>query len=430
MNQFIFWLYDTPRQARFLQWYRKFFSLEEFENNTTLTWVFGATLLSYYVAFSDWSKSNALTVETLRQGGATCWPYFQNCTDYYFLSNLPYGYSQTTLYMGLMGVLLLIGYCIQKKEWILAHMLLFIPYLWHGACVFFLTHQYGGNYDYYLFTFTTVLLFVSHKEYFVKAALVSFYFLSTAAKIHEAWVLGTYFTPLIGGLPYFPDWSVPFLTNQLIFMEMVGAWVLLSNRPILQKAVAAYFIFFHLYSGILVGYRYPTTVLPTLIIVFALFYKYQNPPVDKKSIAGWLLVGLLFCAQSVPFFIPGDQKFTLEANRIGLYMFESNHQCVSTGTLETMYGEKIDITNFSSAARNRCDPYDYLQRIQYACTHTKDVKQVRWTLDHSINGGPFYREVDVENACALTYYAWSHNEWIKFQSDAQIVGYPKENWFY
>jgi hypothetical protein len=259
----------------------------------------------------------------------------------------------------------------------------------------------------------------------------SFYFLSTAVKIHEAWVLGAYFTSVATGLPWFPKWSVPLITNQLIFMEMVGAWYLLSSRKYLQRFVAAYFVFFHLYSGIIVGYRYPTIVLPMVVIVFVLFYQHQRPPFTRKALIGWVLVAVWFVMQSIPFFIAGDQKFTLEANRIGLYMFESNHQCVSTVTY--YYKDKTTsvVRRPNGVAWNRCDPFDSLQRIQHRCAHSsKPIERAEWTFDHSINGNPFLRQVSVPNACDLKYTAWEHNTWIRTQKEAEVVGYPKENGFY
>lgn len=431
MNTWIFWMFDTPILTRFIHWYRRVFSIKELEEQRTLTWVLGATLLSYHVTFYDLITSGAVAVNEALRGNATCWSYFQNCEQYYFLYSQPYGYSQALWYMCLMGILMLIVYCMHKREWIAVHMLLLLPYTWHALTTFLLTGRLAGNFDYYLFAFTTTLLFLAHKEYFLKLLIVLFYFLSTATKIHEAWVVAGYFGAMQLGLPIFPEWTNVFLTNQLIFMEMVGAWFLLSNRPWLQRSVAAYFIFFHLYSGIIVWYRYPTVVLPTLIIVFALFYRYQDVPLDKKSITGWAFIAIICAIQSLPYFIPGDQKFTLEGNRYGVYMFESNHQCVSTEEYQFKDGTKNTKTRMSSSSRNRCDPFDYLQKIQHFCANREsNVASVRWTFDHSINGNPFRRQVDSEDACLLRYKKWGHNEWIRFEHDAPIVGYPKENWMY
>lgn len=417
--------------SAFVVRYSRIFGISEIEGSTALKWVFGAAVLSYYTAFSSWIHSSAMTVNGFAQGMATCWPYFQSCSDYYFLYSLPYGYSQTTFYMVLLGVLILIVFLMHKRAWVFAHMLLVIPYVWHVLGNLVLTHQNAGNFDYYLIAFTTILLFAHHKEYFIKVSLVSFYFLSTATKIHDAWILGTYFSALHTGLPFFPDWSLPLWTNQLIFMEMVGAWFLLSKRPVVQKVVTAYFIFFHLYSGILVEYRYPSTVLPTLIILFAVFYRYQDPPFDRKAIAGWVFIGLCFFAQTVPFMIQGDQKYTQEANKIGMYMFESNHQCVSKVTFYLENGAPVSVLRTNDSSRNRCNPFDYLQRIQHRCKYgVPRVVRAEWTFDHSINGRAFYRQVDEQDACSLVYKPWSHNTWIRLQDEAVIVGYPLENWFY
>ncbi len=79
-------------------------------------------------------------------------------------------------------------------------------------------------------------------------------------------------------------------------------------------------------------------------------------------------------------------------------------------------------------ARHRCDPYEEWFAIQQRCLRDTEVARIGWTLDHSINGGPFYRIVDEKDACALRYRALGHNEWIRPpEGGAPVVGYPVEN---
>jgi hypothetical protein len=81
--------------------------------------------------------------------------------------------------------------------------------------------------------------------------------------------------------------------------------------------------------------------------------------VDKKSIAGWIFVIILFILQFISILIPGDEKLTLEGNKYGLYMFEANHQCFSELVIERKNGFLITKKNNSESARNRCDPYKF-----------------------------------------------------------------------
>ena len=423
-------IFDAPWERKVLGWYRRIFSIREIEESTALKWAFGAAVFSHFVAFSSWFYSKATTVDAITANRQSCWPHFQECDSLLFLRTLPEGYSQPFLYMVLFGTLLLSVYLMHKKEWVLAHMALMPSFIWHTVATFVLTYSLSGNYEYYLAILTGVLLFIPHKEFFLKLSLVLFYFLAGVLKLHEGWVLGTYFSTLSTGLPLFPDWSIPIWTNLVIFMEIVGSWFLFSKHTRLQRMAVFFFLAFHLYSGLLVGYRYPSTVLPTVLILFGLFYRATPVPFGKKAIAGWALVVFMFVGQSINVLIPGDTKLTLEGNSYGLYMFEANHQCISTVSLVDTDGEVVNsYRDESPSARSRCNPYRYWFPMKQNCpAYNLAEVRVAWTFDHSINGGPFLRIVDEQDVCSLEYKAFSHNEWIKTHADTpEIIGYPVEN---
>lgn len=427
MNKFLKIIFNTKGEQRFFEGYRNFFSIKEIENSTALLWVFGATLFSYFVVFSRWALSGALTVQTAMSGKESCHPYFQSCGDLYFLETLPYGYSQTTLYMGLFALLTLVVYLLHKKEYVLAHIFTLPVFLWHALCVFVLTDSYSGNYEYFLFAFAFALLILPHKQFFLKLFLILFYFLAGSIKIHEGWILGTYMSAMKTGIPVFPDSLVWLFTNIVILMEMVVVWFLLAKNKVLRNTALVLLIGFHLYSGILVGYRYPSTVLPTLIILFGMFPKYQKFPVDKKAIIGYLFALVLIGFHFTSVLIPGDEKLTLEANKYGLYMFEANHQCKWVVEVKLKDGQKVLKDGQSESARNRCDPYRYFFRYKKYC-QSSDTEKVSMQFDHSINGGPFLRIVDQENICNLEYKAFQRNKWIKSEKDnPEIIGYPVQN---
>jgi len=386
---------------------------------------------TYFIVFTGWFSRSMITVEIVAANNHVCPAYFQNCEWLYFLSALPDGYSQSILYMFLFGVLTFAVYLLTQKEWRLASLVLIIPYLWHGANVFLFTDYANGNYEYYLFLFTSIILFFPHKEFFAKLMLVMFYVLSTFAKVHPAWIAGTYFTNLQTGLPIFPNWSIPLWTNFIILAELIGAWFLLSSRPILQRTALAFFVAFHLYSGILVGYRYPATVLPMVLAVFGPWYRYQVPPFTKRSVIGWSLMVLLICFQMLPKLIPGDEKLTLEGNQYGLYMFDSNHQCISEAIIYYRNGEVRQNLDAAVLARDRCGPYRYWYRFNNVCDANDEVERISWKLDHSINGEPFLRIIDIPDACAVEYHPFKHNEWIKTHEDnPEVIGRPFKNLYY
>lgn len=424
-------IFNSPREQKFLGWYRSFFSIKEIETSTILQWVFGALLLTYYVTFSGYVARSIITIESYINNTYTCWPYFQSCGQYYFLSTLPYGYTQPILYSFFFGIMTLIAVLMWKKDWVLAHMLLSVLFIWRCLVLFVLTGSGGGNYDYYDIIFTLILLALPFKLFFIRLAFVLLYFLAATIKIHEGWILGSYFTALQTGLPLFPDNLTPLFTNLVIFMQIVGAWFLLSSNKLLQRTALFYFLCFHFYSGILVYYRYLTTTIPLLIILFGVQFSALKTPLNRKSIPGWVLVVALFCLQFTPIIIAGDQKMTLEGNQYGLYMFEANHQCMSSQTVTFTDGSTTTKDRASYSARNRCDPYQYWFNAKQTCERYGNIASIAWTFDHSINGGPFYRIVDEANICELEYKAFKHNNWIKLPADnPEIIGYPVKNVYF
>jgi hypothetical protein len=311
-----------------------------------------------------------------------------------------------------------------------AHMSLLFLWGWKFFVTFFMYHN-AGNFEYYDLALGIVLLFFPRKEFFLGLVFILFYFLASTIKIHDSWILGTYFSSLKSGAPLFSDNMLPLFTNVVIFMQIVGTWFLFSKNKVFQKIAFFYFLSFHIYSGLLVGYRYITTTIPILIILFYTPYDWRKElsvfPL-RSFVPGFIFISFLFLFQFVGIFIKGDQKLTLEGNNYGLYMFESNHQCVSE-LIFYKEGKQISQKRESVNARYRCDPYHSLKRFQE--TLCKQVPVQRWTFDHSINGGPFYRIVDEENPCDLTYEAFTHNSWIKTEQDSPaIVGYPQKNYYY
>ena len=247
---------------------------EEIKNNSVLQWSLGSLIFCYFIVFMGWQSMGSTATTALDELTYVCPPYFQACEIFYFLEALPFGYSQNIFYMGLFLILTWSTYLIAKRAWRAVQISLLPIWLWHSLNVLFFTDMRAGNYEYYLIVFGFILLCLPHKEFFLKLSLVIFYVLSTMAKLHPSWIEGSYFSALKTGLPIFPDWSIPLFTNLVIMAEMLGSWFLLSNKPKVQKIAFWFFVVFHLYSGILVGYRYPATVLPFLIILFGPWYRY------------------------------------------------------------------------------------------------------------------------------------------------------------
>lgn len=408
-------------------WLDRFFSLQEIRDDLLLRWFGGAILIGYTVTFASWWGSMNTTPVALERGTVNCWPFFQSCGDWLWLQLPPDGYSQSMFYALLLGTIILAAWGLVTNRIRFAHLCFGVLLLAKGY-LSLQNYTFKGNFDYYHTTFALIYLLLPHKRFFGSLSIPLFYYLSTVAKIHPSWTLGGYFSSMTLGLPLFPLGSEPIPTNLLIFMEMVFGWFLFSHRPKVQRVAFWFFVGFHLYSSILVGYRYPVTVLPVLMVFFGPFFKpFKEVPNDRAAIPGWLAVGTLFFLQFIPVAIPGDEKMTMEGNFYGLYMFEANHQCqtrYSDGTGNTMLVER------ESAPRNRCDPWDALQVVRHRyCNNPKAPGPIGLEILHSINGGPFYQIVNERDACKLTFKPFSKNHWIKDTDTAPAVGRPYMNYY-
>jgi hypothetical protein len=408
-------------------WYMRIFRLQEIADDMILRWFGGAILLGFHASFRYWQTNPATTLEGMERGNTVCWPFFQNCTDWIWLQTLPAGYSQMVLFMGLFALIVFAAIALIQNRIVVAHFCIFLLFL---AKLYFtlINFFYNANYDYYHTVFTLIFLFAAHRRFFGALSVVMLYFLSTATKIHPSWTLGTYFSTLNDGLPIFPNGTEPFFTNLVIFMEMIMVWFLFSHKRWLQKTVFAFFFIFHLYSGTLVGYHYPTMVMPALIIFFGPYFRpFDSVPRDKKSLIGWLLLATLLGIQAIPQLIKGDAKLTLEGNFYGIYMFEANHQCALE--LSNPDGTLIR-RRISTNARFRCDPWPYFSVAKRTYCHADSGDTpIHFRLIHSINGGPFYEIVNAPNLCDLEYRPFTHNTWIKDETTAPIVGRPVKNYY-
>jgi hypothetical protein len=393
-------------------------SLNEIREDPLLRWFAGALLLGFYVTFNSWLYSNSTTREAVEAGTFTCWPIFQSCESLIWMSALPNGYSQTTFFMALFGLMLLSCWALIFQYVGVAHTAIAALFL---AKIYLMSIDYShkGNYDYYHNAFCFVYIFLPRKTFFLKFTLAIFYFLSTMSKRSPSWLAGEYFTSLQTGLPIFPAGTEPLMTNVVIVAELSAVWLLFSRSNALRLTAIGFFVVFHLYSGILVGYRYPATVMPALLILFGPWASAPSIPSGRGVIPGWIFVSVLVALQLAPRLIEGDERSTLEGNYFGLYMFEANHQCFGTITIANAVVSRIS----SSNARHRCDPYEhwFKARNQYCKQHDRPVKFV---FNHSVNGRDFRRIVDADNICTLEYSWFKHNDWIKDGTEAEPIGRP------
>ncbi len=404
--------------------------IQEKYEHSLFTKVFsGWILLTLLISLNSFLGKGYLS----QNSSLSCFPHFQSCKEWFSVINLtplPFSYLESLFFTFLFALMVLAAYYLYSKKYAYVHYLIGALFV---VKLFIMSMNYGiANYDYYDIAMTFVFLLYPAGRNLLKLTFVVLYFLSSTIKIHEGWILGTYFSTLFYGLPLIPLALIPVATNIVILSQMIGCWFLLHKNEKVVTSFVYFFIAFHLYSTILVGYRYPITSLLSLLILFLVRDKMKGGAkvekeertflLSKKTLPLYLFFVFLFGGQMIAIVIPGDQKLTLEGNNYGLYMFEANHQCVSR-IKEESSGNASASASYDS--RNRCDPYMYLISLQkkYCYDDEASTSMISWTFDHSINGEPYKRIVNTSNICTLVYKPFTHNAWIQEQGETIAKAY-------
>lgn len=383
-----------------------------------------AILFAFFVGFMQWGSMPIFEA----QGPSVCWAWAAGCTQWFSLSALPASYAQNYFFAGLLALLTASAWGLVYGYDRLAWGCFFLVWAFKAFVIRVLQVEHG-TFEYYDVLLGFVWLFAPRKVAALRLTYVLLYVLAATIKIHPGWVQATYFTSLQLGLPVFPDAWAPLASNVVILMQLVGAWFLLARNRLLQGLALLGFIGFHLYSELLVGYRYIASTVPIMLV---LFWDMQRAPVSlsgegrRRPIATAVFAALLlvmFTGQLWRLAIPGDDKLTFEGTRLGLHMFEANHQC---RTVVRQAGQVL-MDQADVRANHRCDPYPVMARLQ--ALYCAQGQPTAWTFDHSINGGPFKRIVDVPDVCALHYSTFSKNDWIRTEDTAVDVGLSAKNMY-
>jgi hypothetical protein len=407
--------------------YRDLFSIDEIERSSCLQALYWALIFGFFLSFQSWISVDWAAKSEVARNLFVCPTYFPHCDRFYFFDAVPESYSQVFVFAILMGILTLSAVAAVYRRWSLAHALLIPPTLFKIVFAFFLTYHAVVEYEYFHLPEVAVFLLASRKEYFARRMLVLTYFFAATVKFTEAWIVGSYFSSLRLGLPGFPAEWTPFVTNATILFEIFTPIALLSTRARVRLTAVAAWALFHLYSIAFVGFTYPAHCLTLLFALFLTGDFEARPRFAGRAAVGWVLVAMLAVVNALPWIAPAGRLYTLQARKFGAQMFDSNHQCASDETTFFKDGRRETKSSGSSVSMRRCPPYEKMFEIQQRCTNP-DVKSIAWTFDSSVNGGPFYRIVDVVDACRLAFSDFGKNGWIRLPDEgAAVVGYPRKN---
>ncbi len=401
-------------------------SWEKIDENPFLQLIFWVLWFGFFVSFYTWSYKDYGTA------GNVCWPYFQDCHLIQFIPSRRDSYAYIGVIILLAFIMITSAWSALRKDWVKAMASITVLFFTKLFTFTLLTYSIPANFEYFHLGLLVAFLFLRPKVFALKLTMVVLLFLSATMKFHDSWILGTYFSSLKLGLPFIPDLLIPVATNAVIFLEIVCPWLLLSKNSRLKWISICSLTIFFIYSISLVGMHYQAfTLLPFLaIFLFDDLGNETNSSSSERSvIIGF--ISLLFLLHLPKHLITEDSRYSLQTYKLGVWMFDSNHQCVSDAKYFYRDGTTSNHRTVSSRAMNRCGPYFWWYGMRRSCEDNEQVKQISWTFDHSINGGPFYRIISLDDICETEYSLFGTNDWLNSKPEASsVVGYPKKNYPY
>ena len=383
------------------------------------------TTFLFFFDFSSFSHRLSPTSD-----GQMCWPHWQSCRILPLPDGFPSSYANSYLFTAVFGVCLLTLWAVFRNKAkiylpalaVLTAFKIFYHYFWHVTGM--------QNFEYFHLVPTLAFLINSKNRIWgAQVAWALCYFLASAVKISEAWLVGSYFSALSQGLPLMPNFSIPFVTQSLILFEIFASWALLTSKY--RKRAFWAWTFFHVYSVILVGFHYPVRCIAMLWILFlplihpqVFSREYQSKP---KALNGVMLLfaGVLVGMQMLPFLYEEDARSSLRFEGYGYNMFDANFQCFGKITVHKALGPPRVFSYVNQNSRFRCNPRLFLEKVHQRCENSPGSR-VALELTKSINGGPFYRIVDLADACHVQFSLFGENDWI-LSDTARLIGYPTMN---
>ncbi len=304
----------------------KLFAPEEVAASTRLRFLGAALLLHYFLTFQFWFPRSGLSTLGESLGNfVPMWPV-ESFPELGLLSD-PVTRSLMRL-LGLAAVAGMFGF-FSSSRCLWPMQVLALEFL---AKLFFYLHdlRLAANFHHVHLILSLLFLFSTRKLFFFRVGLWLTYWLAALPKLTPSWLYGEYFRSVPPGLPFFPrwDWLIVALSLYVLFMELVGPFCWLTRSRWLHRWMLASLLFFHLYSGLIVGYWYTTLMLP---LVLGALLGMQEPMqsgyrLERRHLALWLYVLLQLGGGFYNFAIPGDVRLTAEGRYLGLFMFDANRR--------------------------------------------------------------------------------------------------------
>jgi hypothetical protein len=300
-------------------------SSSEVDEDPRLKMIAATLLLYFYVTFYNWWHNSV----SLSTRGTDTFDYaptwlFRDSRWLIFLDNY-----QTKVYLYVLGMLALIAllalFYLRSSTFSLTVM----AFLWCNKLLFYLMDlRLFANFHHLHLFYTLLFLVSASKLRFFRLTLAFSYFASGFIKLTPSWLHGEYFNSIPGKLPLLPkdDWIVTAASAGVILLEFLGPLCWLSRKAWVRYGSVALFVLFHVYSGLLVGFKYTTLMLP---LVLSTFLRFDQPLMAgyhyvRRDLVPWSLLSLSMLGSVYHFLLPGDVRLTGEGKYFGVFMFDAN----------------------------------------------------------------------------------------------------------
>lgn len=393
----------------------------EIENSSLLQKIYWIFIFGFGFSLNSMRNlaSNASNkIESFQQ---VCPPYFQTCSNLSLPATLPESWGNNILYACLGFLVFLSAYFFYKREYKRSLLALSIPTIFQFlASILFSIHT-SIPFEFFHTGLILVFIFFPNKLDNLRLTFVVLYFCAGLMKLDSSWIGGAFFSSLELGLPLVPRSLIPFATNIVIIFELFFIFFLLGKNSKIRSLTFKFFIFFHLYSIILVGMRYPYHCLFIFYLLFNNSEKNTFPaPTEQKRVLFFLLYPIVILIFNLIALGYGESaKITYKGFHPSLNMFDANRVCIINFTKTLRNGTSNNYEFIHHDSYQRCNLYENFYRLKSECNRNKEIDSIHLSFRAAINGGPILKYVDHVNICQVSFSAYSQDSWIAGDSDLQ-----------
>lgn len=395
-------------------WLRKLLAVSEVEESPRLRFLGAALLLSFLLTWLFWFPRSGLSTLGESQGNfLPMWPV-QDFPHFGLLSD-----SVTRSLMRLMGLAAVAGMFgfMQSGRCLWPMLVLAGEAL---AKLWFYLHdlRLAANFHHVHLILCLLYLFSTRKLFFFRVGLWLTYWLAAFPKLNSSWLYGEYFRSVPPGLPFFPrhDALIVGMSLYVLVMELLGPLAWLTSNRFLHRWMLASLLFFHFYSGLIVGFWYTSLMLP---VVLGALWGWERPlaegyRLERRHLWLWLYCCLQLGGGLYHLTVPGDVRLTAEGRYLGLFMFDANRRVVADLEVEKA-GKRFHFTIEFGWPRE--EVLDWTTRVQATVRlpgqKTRRIRNLRRPLEDEgvviLNPTIFRQSSSRMFGDPYLYFAWARS---------------------